>query len=102
MPSLHITRQRTMAIKTFNIVNKLTPVCLQDLLNIKRSKYSFKYNIEVIPHVKATHYGKKSFRFVSATQWNSQDHFRTENSFSQFKSLMQSWNGSECRCSTCR
>jgi hypothetical protein len=24
------------------------------------------------------------------------------NSFSQFKSLLQSWNGSKCRCSACR
>jgi hypothetical protein len=35
--------------------------------------------------------------------WNSlPDHFRTENSFFQFKSRLQSWNGSKCRCSACR
>jgi hypothetical protein len=48
-------------------------------------------------------YSKNSFRFAASTLWNSlPDHFRTENSFSQFKSLLQSWNGSKCRCSTCR
>ena len=102
MPSLHIRRQRT--IETLNIVNKLAPVCLQDLLHVKNSKYSYRYNnIVEIPHVKTTHCGKKSLRLDSDTLWNSlHDHFRTENSFSQFKSLMQSWNGSECRCSICR
>jgi hypothetical protein len=45
---------------------------------------------------------KKTFKFAPATLWNSlPDHFRTENSFSQFKSLMQSWNGTKCCCSAC-
>ena len=33
--SLHIRRQRTMAIETFNVVNILAPVYLQVLLNVK-------------------------------------------------------------------
>ena len=42
-------------------------------------------------------YGKKSFKFDAPSLWNSlQDHFRTEHSFSQFKSLLQSWNGPKC------
>ena len=32
MPSLKIRRQRTMAIETFKFINKIAPVCLQDLL----------------------------------------------------------------------
>jgi hypothetical protein len=50
-------------------------------------------------------YGKNTFRFAAPTLWNSlpvPDHFGTENSFSQFKSLLQSWNGSKCHCSACR
>ena len=48
-------------------------------------------------------YSKNSFRFTASTLWNRlPDHFRTENSFSQFKSLLQSWNGSQCCCSACR
>ena len=101
MPSLQIRRQRTMALETFKIINQLTPVCLQNLVNVKKSKYSFRYNnIVDIPQVKTTIYGKKSFRYAAAAMWNSlPDHFRTKSSFSQFKSLIQSWNGTECRCS---
>jgi hypothetical protein len=29
------------------------------------------------------------------------DHCRRENGFSQFRSLIQSWDGSRCHCSTC-
>ena len=53
--------------------------------------------------VQYARYGKNSFRFAASALWNSlPDHFRIENSFSQFKSLLQSWNGSKCRCSACR
>ena len=104
VPSLQIRRMRTMALETYKIINKLAPVCLHDLVHMKNSKYSFRYsNILEIPQIKSTRYGKKSFRFAAPTLWNSlPDHFRTENSFSQFKSLLQSWNGSKCRCSACR
>jgi hypothetical protein len=37
--------------------------------------------------VQYARYGKTSFRFAASALWNSlPDHFRTENSFSQFKS----------------
>jgi len=29
-----------MALETFKIINQLTPVCLQNLVNVKKSKYS--------------------------------------------------------------
>jgi isochorismate hydrolase len=33
-----------MALETYKIVNKLTPVCLHDLVNVKNSKYAFRYS----------------------------------------------------------
>ena len=102
--SLQIRRIRTMALETYKIVNKLAPVCLHDLVNVKNSKYAFRYsNVLDVPQVRTTRYGKKSFMFAAATLWNDlPNHFRTKNSFNHFKSLIQSWNGSVCRCSACR
>ena len=104
VPSLQIRRMRTMALETFKIMNKLSPSCLHSLVHLRNSKYYFRYNnILDIPQVRTSRYGKKTFKFAAATLWNSlPDHFRTENSFSQFKSLMQSWNGTKCCCSACR
>ena len=57
-----------MALETFNIVKKIAPVCLQNLVSVKNSKYSFRYvNVLGMPRVKPTHYGKKSFKFAAAT-----------------------------------
>ena len=44
VPSLQIRHIRTMALETYKIVNKLATVCLHDLVNVKNSKYAFKYS----------------------------------------------------------
>ena len=36
MPTLHISRIRLIALKTFKILHKLTPVYLQDLVSYKK------------------------------------------------------------------
>jgi hypothetical protein len=39
-----------MDLETYKIVNKLAPVCLHDLVNVKNSKYAFRYsNINFCP-----------------------------------------------------
>ena len=49
----------------------MAPVCLHDLVNVKNSKYAFRYsNILEIPQVRTTHYGKMSFKFAAASLWN--------------------------------
>ena len=63
VPSLQIRRMRTMALECFKILYKLSPPCLNDLVVLKNSKYSFRYsNIVEIPRVKTTTYGKNSFK----------------------------------------
>jgi hypothetical protein len=72
MTSLQIRRMRTMALEIYKIINKLAPLCLHDLVHMKNSKYSFRYNnILEIPQIKSTRYCKKSFRFAAPTLWNS-------------------------------
>ena len=71
VPSLQIRRIRTMALETYKIVNKLAPVCLHELVNVKNSKYAFRYsNILDVPQVRTTRYGKISFMLAAETLWN--------------------------------
>ena len=69
---------RTMALESFKILYKLSPPCLNDLVVLKNSKYSFRYsNILEIPRVKTTTYGKNSFKYTAAVLWNDlPDDFR--------------------------
>jgi hypothetical protein len=59
---------RTMALETYKIVNKLAPVCLHELVNVKNSKYAFRYsNILDVSQGRTTRYGKISFMFAAET-----------------------------------
>ena len=68
---------------------KLSPPCLNDLVVLKNSKYSFRYsNIVEIPRVKTTTYGKNSFKYTAAVLWNDlPDDFRKIANFNQFKTF---------------
>ena len=72
VPTLQVRRIRTMALETYKIINSQAPVCLSDLVNLKKSKYSFRYkHILDLPYVRTSTYGKKSFRYAAASLWNS-------------------------------
>jgi hypothetical protein len=43
MPSLKVRRLRSIAIETFKIISKESPIYLHDLVNIIKHNYSFRY-----------------------------------------------------------
>jgi hypothetical protein len=69
-----------MALECFNILYKLSLRCLNDLVVLMNSKYSFRYsNIVEVPRVKTTTYCKNSFKYTAAVLWNDlPDDFRTK------------------------
>ena len=53
MPTLHLSRIRSMAIETFKSIYKISPPCLHNLVTLKNSSYSFRYNnIVEVPNIK--------------------------------------------------
>ena len=104
LPSLHVRRMRNLAMETFKILHDLSPPCLSDLVKFKNCTYNFRYkNVLEIPKVRTVSYGLNSFRYTSAVLWNSlPSEFRQESSFSQFKNLIQNWNGNNCPCNICK
>ena len=103
-PSLHIRRLKTMALEAYKILHKQSPVYLHDLLVRNENKITFRYNNQVIiPRVRTTTHGLNSFRYSAAKLWNElPDNFRTTSSFSQFKRLIENWNGFNCKCRACK
>jgi hypothetical protein len=68
LPTLMIRRIRTMAIEVYKIMNKKSPMYLNDLFVYKDSCYSFrKTNRVEVPQVKTTYHGLHSFRYSGAT-----------------------------------
>ena len=63
MPTLHISRLRSMAIEVFEILHGISPKYLKDLVCFKSSNY-FRYeNLFETPRPRTTKYGKATFRY---------------------------------------
>jgi hypothetical protein len=105
LPSLKTHRIRTIALETFKIINKKSPLFIQDLVIIKNNSYNFRYtNTAEVPRPRTSNYSKQSFRYEAAQVWNSlPKEARIMNSFDQFKKYINSWcGGQKCTCSSCR
>ena len=103
--SLKTRRMRTIALETFKIIHKKSPLFLQDLLTIKNNIYNFRYiNTADIPRRRTTKYGKNSFRYEAARLWNTlPSEVRNMSSFDQFKNYISDWcGGGKCFCSSCK
>ena len=72
LPTLHLGRLRTIALETYKCINNSAPKYIRDLVNLKQSSYSFRFeNTLQIPTVRTVAYRQKSFRFEAARVWNS-------------------------------
>jgi hypothetical protein len=55
-----------------------------------------------LPSIRTTTYGIKSFRYLSSHIWNLlPDNIKQANDLPTFKTLIQQWPGSNCKCSLC-
>ena len=106
MPTLHVNRIRLIAIETFKILHKMSPVYLHDLVSYKESNYSFRYsydNLADVPRVSTTRYGKPTFSYEAAVVLNSlPNELRKVEDFGEFRRLVHTWGGSSCKCSMCK
>ena len=104
LPSLKIRRMRSIALETFNILNKNGPSYLHDLVTKKHSNYYFRYtNLVHVPPVRTTRYGLNSFRYASANIWNKlPEHMRQEQTLHSFRNMLSTWDGTDrCKCMSC-
>ena len=100
--SLHLQRQRLIALEVYKILAKQGPSYLHNLISVKPTRYNFRSKNVNVPSVKSTAYGKKSFLLHGAQLWNSlPNDIRNAENFAQFKALIKTWNGSKCRCAMC-
>ena len=100
---LHIGRMKLMASEVFKILYKLSQPYIQDLVNEKVSHYNFRNKKQVeIPQVNSKRYGMKSFWFEAAQVWNSlPNEFRMAENYHQFRRLLRTWDGMNCKCTSC-
>ena len=99
---LHIGRMKLMDSEVFKILYNLSPSYIQDLVKENVSHYDFRTMKQVeIPKVNSKRYDMKSFRFEAAQMRNSlPNEVRLAENYKQFRRLLQTWDGVNCRCTT--
>ena len=102
--TLHLSRQRAIAIQAFKCIHNLTPEYIRNLVKVKQSNYTLRYeNILEIPNVRTTTYGKNTFRFGAAQVWNSlPNELRTVSEYKDFVRLVRTWTGPQYNFSICK
>jgi hypothetical protein len=80
LPSLKIRWLKTIAVETFKIIHKNSSSYLHELINIKLQNNNIRsQETAVLPRVRTTRYGLKSFRYNAAQIWNElPNHCRRE------------------------
>ena len=104
LPSLELNRIRQLACEVYKAIHGLSPLYVQDMFKLKKTKYNFrgKYTI-TIPAVKKNYSGINSFRYKGAQVWNCLPvHFKESTDFNVFKNMMKTWTGENCRCISCK
>ena len=82
----------------------MSPSYILDLVKIKNINYSFRHqNLVELPGVNTESYGRKSFRYEAAHNWNNlPNELRTSVDFKEFGRLIRTWEGTSCKCSMCK
>ncbi len=73
LSTLEVQRYRFIATEVYKAVNKLTPIYIQELFEIKEQVYNLRDPIRTkVPKCSSVNYGLKSLRFLGNKIWNSQ------------------------------
>ena len=104
LPTLHLGRLMTIALQTFKCIDNIAPPYVRNLVNVKQSTYSLRYeNTLHVPSVRTTTYDQKSFRFEAAKVWNNglPNNLRKVSYFRELEKLICTWSGPSCSCAVC-
>ena len=102
-PLLYVNRMRQIMLEIYKNINGISPKYLQGFVTLKENRYCLRNskNLE-IPKFKSIKYGKNSFGYQSAKVWNTLDNdIKDVLCLNDFRRVIQSWYGPECRCSYC-
>ena len=92
-----------MMIEVYKIYHNIGPVYMGDLFNkVDQLYHSRSVKSLQQPRFNSVTYGRDSFSYQGAKEWNVLDNFiKDAASLNDFKILIKAWNGKQCICSYC-
>ena len=100
---MFISKLKTIALETFESVNKLNPSFLHSLFNVKDTNYNLRGGIRLEqPKVNTEKCGIQTIRYQGARLWNLlPTDMKMSESIDDFKTHLAKWNGPKCTCGHC-
>ena len=104
LAKLELSRKRSIIVEVFKAVNNLSPGFMCDLFKPKHVKYNLRNKSQLcVTNSRTTRYGLQSLSNYGARLWNSlPQHMKNCSDLLDFKTMVQSWTGSLCKCIFCR
>ena len=101
--TLHVKRLRLIAQEVFKSIYQLNPAFMRDLFQPKVINHNLRdENKLVMPSFNTLKYGKNTFTYHGAHIWNLLPaHLKDNTDFKVFKTMLNSWEGPQCQCSSC-
>ena len=100
---LYVNRVRSLASEVYKIINHIGPSMLHELFEKKDIHVNIRDSFRAVqPKVRTTRYGLNSLKYNGAKIWNSLSvNIKGAISLSNFKCLINKWNGPKCSCGYC-
>lgn len=103
LPTLELSRLRAIALEAFKGYNNMSPQFIQDMLTKPTHTYDLRAKNKLHKPCFHSATGAHSFSFTAAQVWNSlPNELRTTSDIKVFKTLLNSWQGPDCKCTYCR
>ena len=100
--TMEVKRLRALALEIFRTLNNMNPEYLKDIF-IQNTTSVRNYNNLVVHSHRTATYGDKSLSTLGPKIWNSlPNNIKSLESFSKFKSYIDTWFGPKCSCSICK
>ena len=100
-PSIEVRKLRFLAVEIFKTINDLNPSYMKEIftLNTTRDVSSNKLFVKT---QNTNKYGTDSLRSLGPKIWNNlSNEIRISENLFIFKTLIKTWSGPSCRCSSC-
>ena len=105
MPKLELSRQRQICVQVFKCVHKLAPQYLSNMYTFQdKSLHNTRSALALAQsHYKSVRHGQKSFKCYSTHLWNNlPSNIRAVADLESFKSMINTWMGTQCKCNFCK
>lgn len=103
LPTLELARTRMILLHVFKCVNKLSPSFMWDMYTPRCQVYNLRNNNTLTrSHCRTVRQGVQSMSQHGAKLWNLlPEKLKTCDNLKDFKSNLQNWTPSTCKCSIC-